>query len=159
VRDEFGPEPQDGEPAGKPGSDEARARYAVDAADGFDAGAAAERSGAVLFPGCSGAVPASRQGEPEGSAFAPPSGVVLPDSAADGAPTWLPGAATYFGLLGLTRHHLAQGFTSLSTAVALALAIAVGVNLGNEIARLVLPVPGMATGRTGRRAAKRTRGF
>lgn len=71
----------------------------------------------------------------------------------------LPGAATYFGLLGLTRHHLAQGFASLSTAAALALAIAVGVNFGNEIARLVLPVPGMATGPSGRRAAKRTRGF
>jgi uncharacterized membrane protein YjjP (DUF1212 family) len=71
----------------------------------------------------------------------------------------LPGAATYFGLLAITRHHLGQGFASLSTAAALALAIAVGVNLGNEIARLVLPVPGPAIAPTGRRAAKRTRGF
>jgi uncharacterized membrane protein YjjP (DUF1212 family) len=68
----------------------------------------------------------------------------------------LPGSATYFGLLAFTQNHTDQGFTQLTKAAALALALAIGVNLGNEIARLVLPTPGPATPR---RAAKRTRGF
>jgi uncharacterized membrane protein YjjP (DUF1212 family) len=70
----------------------------------------------------------------------------------------LPGSATYFGLLGIAENNLDHGLASLSKAAALALAIAVGVNLGGEISRLFLKVPG--AGRTsGRRAAKRTRGF
>jgi len=38
------------------------------------------------------------------------------------------------------------------------MAIAIGVNLGGEISRLFLKVPGAASA-AGRRAAKRTRGF
>lgn len=68
----------------------------------------------------------------------------------------LPGSATYFGLLALTQAHSDQGFTLLTRAAALALAIAIGVNLGGELARLVLKPPGPTTPR---RAAKRTRGF
>ncbi|WP_262413155.1 threonine/serine ThrE exporter family protein [Actinacidiphila acidipaludis] len=68
----------------------------------------------------------------------------------------LPGSATYFGLLAVTQHHLSQGLTQLTKAAALAMAIAIGVNLGNEIARLVLKTPGPPGPR---RAAKRTRGF
>ncbi|MFJ9210934.1 threonine/serine exporter family protein [Streptomyces sp. L-9-10] len=70
----------------------------------------------------------------------------------------LPGSATYFGLLGFAQNEPARGLTSLSQAVALALAIAVGVNLGGEIARLFLTVPGAGQA-SSRRAAKRTRGF
>ncbi|QKW07287.1 threonine/serine exporter family protein [Streptomyces sp. NA04227] len=67
----------------------------------------------------------------------------------------LPGSATYFGLLGVAQSDLDQGLTSLSQAIATAMAIAIGVNLGSEISRLFIRVPGAAT----RRAAKRTRGF
>jgi uncharacterized membrane protein YjjP (DUF1212 family) len=77
----------------------------------------------------------------------------------------LPGSATYFGLLEIARGNTNTGLTSLSKAAALALAIAIGVNLGGEISRLFLRVPGV-TGALpgtetpgGRRAAKRTRGF
>ncbi|WP_327177168.1 threonine/serine exporter family protein [Streptomyces sp. NBC_01335] len=70
----------------------------------------------------------------------------------------LPGSATYFGLLGVAQGELDRGLASLSTAVATALAIAIGVNLGSEISRLFMRVPGTETG-AGRRAAKRTRGF
>lgn len=70
----------------------------------------------------------------------------------------LPGSATYFGLLGLTQGHLSQGLASLTKAAALALAVAIGVNLGGEIARMFLQVPG-AGDPAQRRAAKRTRGF
>ena len=70
----------------------------------------------------------------------------------------LPGSATYFGLLGLTQHHLTQGLTSLTKAAALALAVAIGVNLGSEAARMFLKAPGTAAPAK-RRAAKRTRGF
>ncbi|MFI5757942.1 threonine/serine exporter family protein [Streptomyces sp. NPDC051569] len=70
----------------------------------------------------------------------------------------LPGSATYFGLLGIAQNHLDRGFASLSKAAALALAIAIGVNLGGEISRLFLRVPGAGRA-SGRRAAKRTRGF
>ncbi|MGW4239589.1 threonine/serine ThrE exporter family protein [Streptomyces sp. NPDC004749] len=70
----------------------------------------------------------------------------------------LPGSATYFGLLGFAQNDLDRGLASLSKAVTLALAIAVGVNLGGEIARMVLTVPGDVRA-TSRRAAKRTRGF
>ncbi|MEV6397256.1 threonine/serine exporter family protein [Streptomyces sp. NPDC051907] len=68
----------------------------------------------------------------------------------------LPGSATYFGLLEIARNDLNAGLASLSKAAALALAIAIGVNLGGEISRLVLRVPGDGAAR---RAAKRTRGF
>ncbi|MBT2369054.1 threonine/serine exporter family protein [Streptomyces sp. ISL-10] len=76
----------------------------------------------------------------------------------------LPGSATYFGLLSIARGDLNIGLTSLSKAAALALAIAIGVNLGAEISRLFLRVPGAvgvpgAEAPGGRRAAKRTRGF
>ncbi|MFF8844772.1 threonine/serine exporter ThrE family protein [Streptomyces sp. NPDC015127] len=76
----------------------------------------------------------------------------------------LPGSATYFGLLSIARGELNTGLASLSKAAALALAIAIGVNLGAEISRLFLRVPGAvgvpgAEPPGGRRAAKRTRGF
>ncbi|MER7762952.1 threonine/serine exporter family protein [Streptomyces sp. NPDC097619] len=67
----------------------------------------------------------------------------------------LPGSATYFGLLSIAENRLDKGLASLTNAVALALAIAIGVNLGSEVSRLFLRVPGAAN----RQAAKRTRGF
>ncbi|MET9773369.1 threonine/serine exporter family protein [Streptomyces sp. NPDC006367] len=70
----------------------------------------------------------------------------------------LPGSATYFGLLAISQGEVDAGLLSLSKAVALAMAIAIGVNLGGEISRLFLRVPGAASA-AGRRAAKRTRGF
>ncbi|MGW4201143.1 threonine/serine exporter family protein [Streptomyces sp. NPDC004726] len=70
----------------------------------------------------------------------------------------LPGSATYFGLLAIARGDLNTGLASLSKAAALALAIAVGVNLGSEMFRLFLRVPG-AGDPARRKAAKRTRGF
>ncbi|MFB6818459.1 threonine/serine exporter ThrE family protein [Streptomyces sp. NPDC056347] len=70
----------------------------------------------------------------------------------------LPGSATYFGLLAVAQGRVTTGLASLSTAVATALAIAIGVNLGGEISRLFMRVPG-AVGGANRRAAKRTRGF
>ncbi|GAA4993210.1 threonine/serine exporter family protein [Streptomyces siamensis] len=69
----------------------------------------------------------------------------------------LPGSATYFGLLSIAQNDVDKGLVSLSKAAALAMAIAIGVNLGSEISRLFLRVPGASAG--GRRAAKRTRGF
>ncbi|MFD9910117.1 threonine/serine exporter ThrE family protein [Streptomyces sp. NPDC059063] len=70
----------------------------------------------------------------------------------------LPGSATYFGLLEIARNNLNPGLASLSKAAALALAIAIGVNLGGELSRLFLKAPGPQAA-SGRRAAKRTRGF
>ncbi|MGW0951671.1 threonine/serine ThrE exporter family protein [Streptomyces sp. NPDC002545] len=70
----------------------------------------------------------------------------------------LPGSATYFGLLSIAQNHVDKGLVSLAKAVSLAMAIAIGVNLGSEISRLFLKVPGAASA-AGRRAAKRTRGF
>ncbi|MCW8383442.1 threonine/serine exporter family protein [Streptomyces justiciae] len=70
----------------------------------------------------------------------------------------LPGSATYFGLLSIARDDVDKGLVSLATAASLAMAIAIGVNLGSEISRLFLRVPGGASA-AGRRAAKRTRGF
>ncbi|MFE9764974.1 threonine/serine exporter family protein [Streptomyces sp. NPDC005808] len=69
----------------------------------------------------------------------------------------LPGSATYFGLLSIAQNELDKGLVSLTKAAALAMAIAIGVNLGSEISRLFLRVPGGSA--EGRRAAKRTRGF
>lgn len=71
----------------------------------------------------------------------------------------LPGSATYFGLLALAQGNLDRGIPHLTQAAALALAIAIGVNLGGEAARLFLKMPGADTDPSGRRAAKRTRGF
>ncbi|MCQ4081022.1 threonine/serine exporter family protein [Streptomyces sp. RB6PN25] len=70
----------------------------------------------------------------------------------------LPGSATYFGLLAFTQGQQDAGLASLAKAAALALAVAVGVNLGGEIARLMIRSPG-GGGPERRRAAKRTRGF
>jgi uncharacterized membrane protein YjjP (DUF1212 family) len=70
----------------------------------------------------------------------------------------LPGSATYFGLLATAQNEVDKGLVSLATAASLAMAIAIGVNLGSEISRLFLRVPGAASA-AGRRAAKRTRGF
>ncbi|MEV5611564.1 threonine/serine exporter family protein [Streptomyces sp. NPDC052225] len=67
----------------------------------------------------------------------------------------LPGSATYFGLLAIAQNDVDAGLVSLSKAAALAMAIAIGVNLGGEISRLFIRSPGAS----GRRAAKRTRGF
>ncbi|MEU9338440.1 threonine/serine exporter family protein [Streptomyces sp. NPDC048290] len=69
----------------------------------------------------------------------------------------LPGSATYFGVLSIAQNEVNSGLASLTKAAALAMAIAIGVNLGAELSRLFLRVPGAAT--AGRRAAKRTRGF
>ncbi|WP_328554235.1 threonine/serine ThrE exporter family protein [Streptomyces sp. NBC_00358] len=69
----------------------------------------------------------------------------------------LPGSATYFGLLSIAQNEVDKGLVSLTKAAALAMAIAIGVNLGSEISRLFLRLPGSSAG--GRRAAKRTRGF
>jgi uncharacterized membrane protein YjjB (DUF3815 family) len=69
----------------------------------------------------------------------------------------LPGSATYFGLLSIAQNDVDAGLVSLSKAAALAMAIAIGVNLGSEISRLFMRLPGVST--EGRRAAKRTRGF
>jgi uncharacterized membrane protein YjjP (DUF1212 family) len=69
----------------------------------------------------------------------------------------LPGSATYFGLLSIAQNDVNKGLVSLATAASLAMAIAIGVNLGSEISRLFLRGPGASA--TGRRAAKRTRGF
>jgi uncharacterized membrane protein YjjB (DUF3815 family) len=70
----------------------------------------------------------------------------------------LPGSSTYFGLLSIAQNHVDKGLVSLAKAVSLAMAIAIGVNLGSEISRLFLRVPGAGRA-AGRRAAKRTRGF
>ncbi|MGW1744822.1 threonine/serine ThrE exporter family protein [Streptomyces sp. NPDC002092] len=70
----------------------------------------------------------------------------------------LPGSSTYFGLLSIAQNNVDKGLVSLATAASLAMAIAIGVNLGSEISRLFLRVPGGASA-AGRRAAKRTRGF
>ncbi|MDT9697292.1 threonine/serine exporter family protein [Streptomyces sp. P17] len=69
----------------------------------------------------------------------------------------LPGSATYFGLLSIAQNKVDKGLVSLATAASLAMAIAIGVNLGSEISRLFLRIPGGAG--EGRKAAKRTRGF
>ncbi|MEV6168354.1 threonine/serine exporter family protein [Streptomyces sp. NPDC051954] len=69
----------------------------------------------------------------------------------------LPGSATYFGLLSIAQNEMDAGLVSLAKAASLAMAIAIGVNLGSEISRLFLRIPGGAG--AGRRAAKRTRGF
>ncbi|WP_367321609.1 threonine/serine exporter ThrE family protein [Streptomyces sp. HUAS ZL42] len=69
----------------------------------------------------------------------------------------LPGSAVYFGLLSIAQNDVDEGLVSLTKAAALSMAIAIGVNLGSEISRLFLRIPGASA--AGRRAAKRTRGF
>ncbi|WP_328495644.1 threonine/serine exporter family protein [Streptomyces sp. NBC_00414] len=69
----------------------------------------------------------------------------------------LPGSATYFGLLAIAQNDVDEGLVQLTKAAALAMAIAIGMNLGSEISRLFLRLPGATAG--ARRAAKRTRGF
>jgi uncharacterized membrane protein YjjP (DUF1212 family) len=75
----------------------------------------------------------------------------------------MPGSAMYLGMLAFAQGHASAGLVSVSRAAALALALAIGVNLGGEIARLFLKVPGaterLDTPLVPRRAAKRTRGF
>ncbi|GAA2137611.1 threonine/serine exporter family protein [Kitasatospora kazusensis] len=90
----------------------------------------------------------------------------------------MPGSAIYLGMLAFTQNQPDVGLASVGRAAALALALAVGVNLGGEIARLFMKLPGRTTGirppgigtpgpdqrlapylLAPRRAAKRTRGF
>ncbi|MGF1429302.1 threonine/serine ThrE exporter family protein [Kitasatospora sp. LaBMicrA B282] len=82
----------------------------------------------------------------------------------------MPGSALYLGMLSFAQGHPSDGLVFVSRAAAIAMALAIGVNLGGEVARLFMKVPGVgalagAEGRlvpylTGpRRAAKRTRGF
>ncbi|MDH6116979.1 uncharacterized membrane protein YjjP (DUF1212 family) [Kitasatospora sp. GAS204A] len=82
----------------------------------------------------------------------------------------MPGSALYLGMLSFAQGHPSAGLVFVSRAAAIAMALAIGVNLGGEVARLFMKVPGIGTlagadGRlvpylTGpRRAAKRTRGF
>ncbi|MDH6576665.1 threonine/serine exporter family protein [Kitasatospora sp. MAP5-34] len=90
----------------------------------------------------------------------------------------MPGSAIYLGMLAFTQNQPDVGLASVGRAAALALALAVGVNLGGEIARLFMKLPGRTTGIRApglgtlgadqrlapyllapRRAAKRTRGF
>jgi uncharacterized membrane protein YjjP (DUF1212 family) len=79
----------------------------------------------------------------------------------------MPGSALYLGMLSFAQGHPSAGLVSVSRAAAIAMALAIGVNLGGEVARLFMKVPGPESlgGRlvpylTGpRRAAKRTRGF
>ena len=73
----------------------------------------------------------------------------------------LPGSATYLGVLFIVRGQTAVGATHLFAAASTGLGLAVGVNLGGELARLILPArpgqvyrirPGFVLGR--RPAAK-----
>ncbi|GAA0675949.1 threonine/serine exporter family protein [Kitasatospora atroaurantiaca] len=85
----------------------------------------------------------------------------------------MPGSAIYLGMLAFTQNQPDVGLISVGRAAALALALAVGVNLGGEVARLFMKLPGTLRGTrpagaeerpapyllAPRRAAKRTRGF
>ncbi|MFE9427143.1 threonine/serine exporter family protein [Kitasatospora sp. NPDC006697] len=81
----------------------------------------------------------------------------------------MPGSALYLGMLSFAHGHPSAGLVSVSRAAAIAMALAIGVNLGGEVARLFLKVPGPGAGGGSlvpyltlggpRRAAKRTRGF
>ncbi|WP_441245383.1 threonine/serine exporter family protein [Kitasatospora sp. McL0602] len=90
----------------------------------------------------------------------------------------MPGSALYLGMLAFTQNQPDVGLASVGRAAAIALALAIGVNLGGEVARLFMKLPGKITGSRGpsaggpgadralapyllvpRRAAKRTRGF
>ncbi|WP_424213068.1 threonine/serine exporter family protein [Streptomyces sp. BI20] len=67
----------------------------------------------------------------------------------------LPGSTTYHALLSIAENRLDSGLASLTKAAAIALAIAIGVNLGAEVSRLFMRLPGTRTKQ--RAAAKRTR--
>ena len=82
----------------------------------------------------------------------------------------MPGSALYLGMLSFAQGHSSAGLVSVSRAAALAMALAIGVNLGGEVARLFMKLPGFTAGggtpqllppylTAPRRAAKRTRGF
>ncbi|MFF1867459.1 threonine/serine exporter family protein [Kitasatospora herbaricolor] len=76
----------------------------------------------------------------------------------------MPGSAIYLGMLSFAQGHSSAGLVSITRAAAIALALAIGVNLGGEIARLFMKIPGSTEPLTlypavPRRAAKRTRGF
>ncbi|MFI6446372.1 threonine/serine exporter ThrE family protein [Kitasatospora sp. NPDC050543] len=76
----------------------------------------------------------------------------------------MPGSAIYLGMLSFAQGHSSAGLVSISRAAALAMALAIGVNLGGEVARLFMKIPGGAERpelypALPRRAAKRTRGF
>lgn len=83
----------------------------------------------------------------------------------------MPGSALYLGMLSFAQGHSSAGLVSISRAAALAMALAIGVNLGGEVARLFMKLPGFTAGgataqqllapylAAPRRAAKRTRGF
>ena len=51
----------------------------------------------------------------------------------------LPGSQTYLGVLFIVRGQTGLGATHLFTAASTGLGLAVGVNLGGELARLMLP--------------------
>lgn len=51
----------------------------------------------------------------------------------------LPGSATYLGVLFIVRGQTGLGFSQLFSAASVGLGLAVGVNLGGELARLILP--------------------
>ena len=76
----------------------------------------------------------------------------------------MPGSAIYLGMLSFAQGHSGNGLLSISRAAAIALALAIGVNLGGEVARLFMKIPGgperlALYPAVPRRAAKRTRGF
>ena len=76
----------------------------------------------------------------------------------------LPGSQTYIGVLFIVRGQTGLGATHLFTAASTGLGLAVGVNLGGELARLILPArpgqvyrirPGFAVGKPGFAARSR----
>ncbi|MFG3054282.1 threonine/serine exporter ThrE family protein [Kitasatospora sp. NPDC048239] len=77
----------------------------------------------------------------------------------------MPGSALYLGMLSFAQGHASGGLVQISRAAAIAMALAIGVNLGGEVARLFMKLPGGGGERpllapaVPRRAAKRTRGF
>ncbi|MFF2042395.1 threonine/serine exporter ThrE family protein [Kitasatospora sp. NPDC058170] len=76
----------------------------------------------------------------------------------------MPGSALYLGMLSFAQGHASGGLVQISRAAAIAMALAIGVNLGGEVARLFMKLPGggerpLLAPALPRRAAKRTRGF
>ena len=79
----------------------------------------------------------------------------------------LPGSQTYIGVLFIVRGQTGLGAAHLFTAASTGLGLAVGVNLGGELARLLLPArpgqvhrirPGFARGKPGLAARRRPAG-
>jgi uncharacterized membrane protein YjjB (DUF3815 family) len=58
----------------------------------------------------------------------------------------MPGSVLYFGMLALAQGQPEAGLSSVGRAAAMAMALAIGVNLGGEVARPFMRMPG-ATGR------------